>query len=181
MTATAITPISATYRRDGNYIPITTDGITIVDSQTLVGSGATVAVPIFSITGSVEIRAIYGVVTTTLGNNTAAYFRVNDATAQSSITLSTGTSLTSAGVGSMIVKKDLASAAVTLLTAAQERVSEPTTLETTFFSPFVVVQKNAVTTNIEFVYTTSDTPTTGALQFFVRFLPLSNGANIVAL
>lgn len=174
--------IPASYWRDANRIPITTDGITTIDSQTLVGSNATVAVPIFGVTGMIEVRALYGVVTTVLGaNNTAAYWRLNDSSAQSDITVSTGTTLTSAAVGSLIVKKGLAAAALVLLTSAQERVSEPTTLETTYFSPFVAVKKGTAATNIEFVYSTTDTPTSGAIQFFLRWLPLSVDANVTAL
>lgn len=174
--------ISAAYWRDANRVPITTDGIVSVDSQILVGNNTTVSVPLFTITGMVEVRAIWGVVTTVLGsNNTAAYFRLNDQTAQSDITLSTGTTLSAAAVGSIIVKKGLAAAAVTLLTSAQERVSEPTTLETTYFSPFVAVAKNGATTNIEFTYTTTNAPTTGAIDFYIRWLPLSQTATVTPL
>ena len=129
------------------------------------------------------MNALYGVVTTVLGvNNTAAYWRLNDGTAQSSITLSTGTTLTAAPVGSMIVKKDVASAALTLLSSSQERVSEPTTLETLYFSPFVVQQKTgAVATNIEFVYSTTDNPTTGAIQFYLGWIPLTSTSSVAAL
>lgn len=173
---------TASFWRDANRVPITTDGIVSLDSQTLSANNTTAAVPIFTVTGMIEVRGLWGVVTTVLGSNqTAAYFRLNDATAQSDITLSTGTTVSSAAVGSILVKKGLAAAAVTLLTSAQERVSEPTTLETPFFSPFVLVAKNAVTTNIEYVYTTTQTPTTGAIQFFLRWLPLSVDANVVSL
>lgn len=175
--------IGATFRRDANYVPITQLGMPVLDTQTLTANGATANVPIFTITGTVLINALYGVVTTVLGaNNTAAYWRLNDATNQSSITLSTGTTLSAAPVGSIIVKKDVASAALTLLSSSQERVSEPTTLETIYFSPFVAVQKTAgVATNIEFVYTTSDTPTSGVITFFACFVPLSADGNVVGL
>lgn len=174
--------LTSSFWRDANRVPIAIDGIITTDSQTLVGSNTTVAVPIFTITSAVQIQGIWGVVTTVLGsNNTAAYFRLNDSAAQSDITLSTGTTLSSAAVGSIIVKKGLAAAAVTLLTSAQERVSEPTTLETPYFSPFVVVAKTAVTTNIEFVYTTTQTPTTGAITFYVRWLPLATDSAVTAL
>ncbi len=173
---------NSAYTHDANHQPITGLGIVSVDTQTLVGSGTTVNVPIFSITGQVLVNGIWGVVTTVLGNNTAAYWRLNDATAQSSITLSTGTALTSAAVGSIIVKKDVASAALTLLTSAQERVSEPTTLETMYFSPFVVVQKTAgVATNVEFTYTTSDTPTTGVIAFYLAWNPLTPTSTVTPL
>ncbi len=174
--------LSSTYWRDANSVPVTADGVYTKDTQALVGNNATAAVPIFGITGVVEIRALYGVVTTALGaNNTAAYWRLNDGTAQSNITVNTGTTLSAAPVGSVIVKKDVASAALTLLTSAQERVSEPTTLETFYFSPFVAVKKGTAATNIEFVYTTTDTPTSGVVDFWVRWLPLSADANITVL
>ena len=168
--------------RDANRVPITEDGIISTDSQTLIGDNATVVVPIFRITGIIEVRGIWGVITTVLGsNNTAAYWRLNDQTNQSDITLNTGTTLSSAAAGSIIVKKGLVGAALTLLTAAQERVSEPTTLETTYFSSCVFVAKPTANTDIEFVYTTNQTPTTGAIQFFLRWLPLSAGAGVAAL
>lgn len=172
--------ISGSFNRDANRVPITTDGVQTTTSQTLSGSNTTVATPIFRLTGSVEIRAIWGEVTTDLGsNNTAAYYRLNDQTAQSDITLNTGTTLSAAKAGSLIVKKGLAGAAVTLLNNSQERVSEPTTLETTYFSPFVVVKKTGAQTDIEFVYTTTETPTTGVILHYIRWLPLSSDANVV--
>lgn len=174
--------IPAAYWRDANRIPITTDGIITTDTQTFTGSNTTVAVPIFTVAGMIECRGIWANVTTTIGvNHTAAYWRLNDGTAQSDITLSTGTAISGAAVGSDLVKKGLAAAALTLLTSAQERVSEPTTLETFYFSPFTLNGKNAVTTNIEYVYTTTDTPTTGAMTFFLRWLPLTIDANVTAL
>lgn len=166
--------------RDDNDNPIQGTGITISNSKTLVGNNtAGIAVPIFTVTGSVQVLALWGNITTTLGaNNTAAYWRLNDATNQSSITASSGTALSAAAAGSIIVKKDLASAALTLLSNSQERISEPTTLETFYFSPFVAVAKAAVTTNIEFLYSTTDTPTVGVINFYVQYIPLGQGSKI---
>lgn len=174
--------VNASFWRDNNRVPITTDGIAITDSQTLSGSNTTVVTPIFGITGTVEIRGLWGVVTTDLGaNHTAAYWRSNDQTAQVNITLNTGTTLSAVKAGSTIVKKGLAAAALSLLDNSAGRVSEPTTLETTYFSPFLMMKKTAAATNIEYVYTTTDTPTSGAIQFFVRFLPISADGNITAI
>lgn len=174
---------NAAFARDQNRIPIMQNGLASTDVQTLIGNNTTVNVPIFGITGTVLVNALYGVVTTALGaNNTAAYWRLNDSTAQSDITLSTGTALSAAPVGSVIVKKGLATAALTLLSSSQERVSEPTTLETIYFSPFVVQQKTgSVATNIEFVYTTTDTPTSGAITFYLGWIPLTNMSSVAAL
>src|SRR5205085_155137 len=114
------------------------------------------------------------VVITVLGaNHTASAFRLNDQTAQVNITLNTGTDISAVAAGSVIVKKGVATAAVTLLNNSAGRVSEPATLETTYFSPFVITKKTAATTNIEYVYATTDTPTSGVIQFFIRWLPLS--------
>lgn len=174
--------INASYSRDNNRVPVTTGGITSQDNQTLTGSNATVAVPIFGITGSIQVTAIWGVITTTLGaNHTAAYWRLNDQAAQANITLNTGTTLSGAVAGSVIVKKGLATAALTLLNNSSGVVSEPTTLETEYFSPFVFVKKTAANTNIEYVYTTTDTPTSGVIQFFIKWLPVSLDSSVSSL
>ena len=173
---------NAGFLHDASHVPITQLGLTTTDSQTLTANNTTAHVPIFGITGTILVNSIYGVVTTTLGaNNTAAYWRLNDQTNQSNITVNTGTTLSGAVAGSTIIKKGLASAALTLLSASQEQVSEPTTLETLYFSPFVVQQLPTAATNIEFTYTTTDTPTSGAITFYLCWVPLSVGATVAAL
>jgi len=146
------------------------------------GNNTTVNPPIFTIVGSVEITRLWGVVTTALGSNqTAAYWRLNDQTAQVNITLNTGTAISSAAAGSVIAKAGLAAAALVLINNSAGRVNEPTTLETTYFSPFVATKKTAATTQIEFVYSTTNTPTTGAIQFFCEWRPLSSDGNVVGV
>lgn len=175
--------VNASFSRDNNRVPITTDGITLAsNNQVFTGSNTTVVTPLFHVTGTVEIRGIWGVVTTVLGvNHTAAAFRLNDQTAQVNITLNTGTDISAAAAGSTITKKGLAAAAVTLLSNSAGRVSEPTTLETTYFSPFLAMKKTAATTDIEYVYATTDTPTSGAMTFYVRFLPVSADGTLTAI
>lgn len=176
--------INTSAARDNNRVPLIVDGFTLAsNSQALIANNTTASNLVFGITGTVEIRALWGVVTTALSSNiTAAFWRLNDQTAQPAITVSTGTTLSSMTVGSVIVKKGLAAAALVLIDASAGRITEPTTLETTYFSPFVATQKTAaVTTNIEFRYTTTNTPATGALTFYVRFIPLSSDGNITAL
>lgn len=173
--------LSASFSRDANRHPITTDGLTVSTSQTLSGSNTTVVTALFTITGTVEIRALYGVVTTVIGaNHTAGLYRLNDQTAQVSITAS-GATLSGLAAGTTITKKGLVAAALTLLDNAAGRVSEPTTLETTYFSPFVAMKKTGALTQIEYSYATTDTPTSGVIQHFLRFLPLSVDANVTAV
>lgn len=170
------------FSRDGNFMPDAARGCLTITKKTLTGNNTTVNVPLFTVAGSIEVLGIWGVVTTVLGaNNTAAYFRGNDATNTPAITLATGTTLSAANVGSTIAKKGLAAAALTLIKSDQFRISEPTTLETTFFSPFELTGLNGGTSNIEFVYSTTDTPTSGAIEFFIRWVPLTEGAQVTAL
>ena len=167
---------------DANGRTLVQLGMTVANSKILSASGATANVPVFGITGSVLINALYGVVTTALGNNTAASWRLNDQTAQIAITSVGGTTISAAPTGSVIEKVGLAAAALTLKSSVAGAVLEPTTLETLLFSPFQVTQKTGgVATNIEFNYTTSDTPTSGAITFYVGYTPLSSDGAITAL
>ena len=165
---------------DDNDKPIAGPGVFLSNSKTLVGNNTTVAVPIFHVTGTVQVLAIWGNITTTLGANvTAAYWRLNDQTAQVNITLNTGTDISAAVSGSTIIKKGLAAAALVFNNASAGRVTEPTTLETMYFSPFVASQKTGgITTDIEFVYSTTDTPTSGVINFYVQYLPVGQGSKI---
>lgn len=175
--------ISSSYWRDANRVPITTDGLIATDSQTLVGSNATVNVPIFGVTGIIEVRGLWGVVTTTLGtNHTASAFRINDQTAQIYLTAVGGVDISGYEAGSLISKVGLAAAALTAKRANAGFILEPTTLETTTFSPVIIGAKTALTTQtIEYHYATTDTPTSGAIQFFLRWLPLSVNAGVTSL
>lgn len=170
--------VSQDFDANNRILQNTNYGITSTVSQTLAGSNTTVTTALFHISGTVEVRALYGVVTTVIGaNHTAGLYRLNDQTAQVSITTS-GATLSGLAVGTTIVKKGLAAAALVLLDNAAGRVSEPTTLETNYFSPFVVMKKTAATTDIEYSYATTDTPTSGVIQHFLRWLPLSLDGNV---
>ena len=165
---------------DDNARTVSTGGMVLTNTLTFTGDGATVATPLFHITGTVQVLGLWGVVTTALENHTAAHWRLNDQGAQVDITKASGTTLTNMIAGSAIVKKGLAGAALTLLDNAAGKVSEPTTLETMFFSPFVLVKKTGAVTDIEYVYTTSDSPTHGAIQFFVNWIPVSQDGKLEA-
>jgi len=171
--------VNAAYWRDANHVPITYNGLDVRKQVTINGSSATVNVPLFTITGVVQVVALYGIVTTNLGtNHTAAYWRLQDQTAQVDITLNTGTTLSSAKAGSIIAKKGLAAAALTKVDSVAGAISEPTTLETTYFSPFVMAQKTtSIKTEIEYVYTTNQA-TVGVIEFHVGFIPLSSDGDI---
>ena len=148
--------------------------ITVTDTQLINANNTTAHLPIFGVTGSVNVLALWGVVTTALGaNHTAAYWRLNDQTAQVNITLNTGTTLSAIAAGSLLTKIGLAAAALSKVDNAAGRVNEPTTLETPYFSPFEATKKLNATTNIEYNYTTTDTPTSGVIQFYATYIAIS--------
>lgn len=125
---------------------------------------------------------MWGVVTTVLGTaHTAAAWRLNDQTAQVDISAVAGTVLSSAAVGSVIQRTGVAATALTLSTSAAGRVTDTTAVKLQLFSPFTLVKKLNATTQIEYVYATTETPTTGAIDFFVKWLPLSSNGDLAAV
>lgn len=133
----------------------------------------------FTVTGSVKILGLFGVVTTVLGaNHTAAHFRLNDGTNTPALTVATGTTLSAAGVGSLVYKEGTASQALNFLNSDQVRTDEQSA-GSDAYSRFVVNAKNGATTTIEYRYTTTDAPTSGAATFFVEYIPLSATGDLV--
>lgn len=152
--------------------------------QTLSASNTTASTPLFRVTGSVHVSQIYGIVTTALGSNvTAAYLRTNDQTAQVNVTLNTGVTLSSFSAGSLIIRDSIASVALKGDNSSAAKVRDPVaaTAPDTFM-PFIVVQKTGgVQTDIEFTYTTTNTPTSGVIRWFVEWQPLTEGSTLVAV
>jgi len=153
-------------------------------TQTLTGNNATVSTALFKVTGNVKINQLYAVVTTVLGTNvTAAYWRLNDQTAQVAISLATGTALSSAPAGSLLARNSLVSVALALKSSAAGAVLDPVGATTPVeFMPFTVTQKTAaVETDIEFTYSTTNTPTSGVLVHYIEYEALSPDASITVL
>lgn len=173
---------NGSFSRDANYVPIQQFGLSVIDSQTFSGTG-TIVVPIFKVTGTVYVNALYGVVTTALAaNHRASSFRLNDQTAQIYLTAVGGTTLDSAPIGSTIMKVDLVSAAVTYKSSGAGAILEPTTLETMLFSPILLQQKTGgIETDIEYRFTSSTNPTSGAMTFYCGFIPISPDGAVTAL
>lgn len=176
-------PLStSSFSRDANYVPITKLGLMVTKSLTLSSTG-TLTKPIFSITGAVDIISLYGIVTTTLGSNvTAAYWRLNDQTAQVNISLNTGTTLSSAAVGSVIERLSIAGVALSLKNSSAGGVLDPVAATAPdVYMPFIAVQKvGSIETDIEFCYTTNNT-SLGAIKFYCGFVPMSDDGAVTAL
>lgn len=147
---------------------------------TLSGNNATVVTQIFKVTGSVHVTKLYGVVTQVLGSNhTAGFWKLNDGTVTVNLTTS-GATLSSFDIDSLIFKNNLAGIAANTLQTNQARLSEPAVRETIFFSPFLLGQKVAVDTFVEYSYTTTNTPTSGKIKFYIEYEPVSDDGAIVA-
>lgn len=157
-----------------------------VESKTITldGNNATKAHKLFAITGAVRIKALYGVVQQALGSNlTAAHWRINDQTVTVAVSLATGTTISSLAIGSLLVRKSVASVALTADNASAAKVVDPVAATATdVFMPFNIVQKTGgVATELEFVYTTTSTPTSGEIKFYVEFEPLTPDADVRAV
>ena len=169
------------FMRDDNSVPITWRGLIANSPTPLTGTGSAVALPIFTVVGQVEVTALYGVITTALGNNTVAFWRTNDGSTQNAITLATGTTLTNAILGGVISKKAGVGTALTLTAGTSAQVAESGTAGATYFQDFVIVANPLATSNIEFVFTTSDPVAVGAITFYIRWVPITQGSKIFAI
>lgn len=168
--------------RDANSVPIQ-NGLLVTKELTLSASNATANVPIFTVTGSVEFIGLYGIVTTALSSNiTAAYLQINDQTATPDISLASGTTLSSFAAGSLFARISTAGVAMAAQNASAGRVTDPVAATApSLLMPFAVTQKTAgVLTQVEFVYSTTNTPATGVIKWYARWFPLSDDGNVVA-
>lgn len=173
---------SGSFSRDANYVPITRSGVTVAKDITFSANNTTASVPIFTLTGSVSVYSLWGVVTTALGSaHTAAYWRLNDQSAQTAISLATGTTLSSFAVGSIISRRSVASVALDGDNSATGVFSDIVAATAPdVFMPFMITQKTgSVLTQIEYTYTTTNTPTTGAMTFYASYVPLSPSSGLV--
>lgn len=159
------------------YVGQSSDAVVrLTTSATLTASATTASNILFRVTGSIEVLRLYGVVTTALGANiTAAFWRTNDQTAQVNISLNTGTTLSAFTAGSLINRSSVATVALTGDNASAAKVRDPVAATSpAVCMPFAIVQKTGnVQTDIEFRYTTTDAPTSGVIQFFLEYRPLS--------
>lgn len=166
-------------------LPNSSDAVVRLNtSATLIANNTTASNIIFRVTGSVEVLRLYGIVTTVLGSNiTAAFWRTNDQTAQLDVTAAAGTTLSSFAVGSLIARNSVAAVALTGDNASAAKVRDPVAATApAVCMPFAVVQKTAaVQTDIEFRYTTTNTPTSGVIQFFLEYRPMSADGSVVAV
>lgn len=179
-----MTTINGEFPRDANHVPITMPGLITKKVLATTANNTTSANPIFRVFGEVMVVQLYGIVTATLGSaHTVAFWRLNDQTAQPAISLATGTTVSSAAVGSILNRRSIASVALAFSNASAGVVQDPVAATApAVFMPFNVVQKvGGIATNIEYVYSTTNAPTTGEITFYCGWIPLTEDSYIEAI
>jgi len=172
------------FDRDGNRVPITEFGFMNKKTIELTASNTTATVPLFNLIGICEVRALYGVVTTALSSNvTDAYWQMNDGGATPDISLASGTTLSSFAAGSFISRRSLVSVALNGSNASAAVVADPVAATAMdVFMAFVAIQKTGgVATTIDFTYSTTNTPASGVIDFYIGWLPLTENSYITSI
>ena len=148
-------------------------------SMTLNVANTTGSIATFTITGTVLVQGFWGIVTTVLSSNiTAAHIRTNDSSATVDVSLNTGVTLSSLAVGSLISRNALVSGALASLSASQTRFADPGAAAQPYLIPFVLMQKPATTTTLDFRYTTTNNPSSGVILWNALWIPLSADGNL---
>lgn len=149
-------------------------------SVTLNVSNTTGSKVVFTITGAVWVLGLWGEVTTIISaNHTKGHFRLNDGAATIDMSESgTGIALSGLAVGTLFYKESLLAVALNLKTNAAGFVEEPASAGQPAMSPFIVGKKTGQTTTIDYRYTTTDAPSSGAVLFNALWVPLSGDGNL---
>lgn len=149
-------------------------------SKTLTGNNTTVSVPLWRVTGVVQVKKLYGIITTALGSNhTAAHFRLNDQTATDPITAAAGSDFSSYPAGGIMYVGEAVTDPLSGENSSTGNViGSGMGLDQLF--PFIVIKKDGANTDIEYRYSTTNTPTSGVIQFFIEYIPLSASGALTA-
>lgn len=169
------------FKRDQNFVPITVNGLSLKKTATINASNTTASVSLFNVTGNVQVLSLYGVVKTALSSNiTAAHWRTWDQTAAVAISQATGTTLSNFTAGSMLTRRSLNTVALVGTNASAAAVVDPVAATAAVaFMPFIVVQKTGnVLTTVEFRYTTTNTPASGEIEFYLGWIPLTENSKV---
>lgn len=147
---------------------------------TLVGNNNTTRNLLWTVTGIVEIGVLFGVVTTQFSSNvTASWFSLYDATSDNAITSNTGVAMSSFNVNSRITMNV---SAVSSLADAQNGTTNPVAVDfgagIGFPGRCQVQKKTGATTRLAWLYTTTNTPSSGAITFYAHWRPVSKDGNL---
>jgi len=136
---------------------------------------------LFKITGSVQIEYIFGDVDVVLSADIDdIYLEAYDGTNAVEITDNGGggTDVSNAGVGSLIIKTEKATAGITLYNSSQVRVGENTNFRRPRI-PFFITQKSGADTYIRVVY--SGVATSGKIHWHCKWEPVDEDGFVEAI
>ena len=172
-------PSSPAYTSVHDYLDRVSGDI-VTKVATLSANNTTASVALFTLTGAVMVRKIWGVLTakTTLANCTNLHLDLYDATDALPITKTTTITLSGLAIGTMVVKTETLATALTLLNNVAGCVAEGSTAKGNF--EFIINKKTAATTQIRMTYTTTDAPANAQITWFCEFYPMSAGSSLVA-
>ena len=156
-------------------------GITVTSTHAMVGNNTTVHLPVFQVTGTVRLIQVYGIVTVALGaNHTASNFSFTDLSNTNALSANATTPASAAPPGTLIGVLGPSATATAVVSSSQARAGSPSAnLE--LFQEYGAVANATTATYIGYSYATTDTPTTGTIEFFCVYQPLSIGAAVVAV
>jgi hypothetical protein len=149
--------------------PFAQSNVRVVSSHVINGNNASaIKLPVFQFTGNIRIRELYGAVTTQLGaHHTAPYFDQYDGNTRIELTSSTlPPDASNYPVGSLLLAYGKAATAMLGKSATGANISQASAANLDTFQETVLTSISGGTTQIEYVYSTSDAPTVGAIDFY---------------
>jgi hypothetical protein len=179
---TAIPVASGCTGNSPNCLMLRASGFTVYKTITLSANNTTASVNVFSLTGSVKVRKIYGFITTaaTLANLTVASFDLYDSTAVVQITAAGG-ALSGMAVGTFFAKCDKNDADFVVSNNVAGAIMEPIYEGSELFSMFALTKKTGANTYLRFTYTTTDAPIAATLTIFAEYYPLDSTGVLAAV
>jgi len=152
----------------------------VCNTTTLAANNTTASVDIFELTGSVYVTRLWGIVTTVISTNIdAVHLRLDDGSTQVTMTGVAGVDISAFEAGSLLTKELIATGLLIISQADQPRLSEPnSTAAMPGFTDSCYVANPAATTDIEVRFSTTDAPSSGAIEWFAEWVPLSDDGNL---
>lgn len=156
-------------------------GEPVSKAATMNVNNGTTSVNLFTVTGSIQVLKLWGVLTTatTLTNCTNLHFDIYDGSAATAITKNTGTTLSGLAVGTTVVKTELSASNLTLMNNATGVLSEASV--TKGLAEFFLAKKTGVTTYVRLTYTSTDTPANAVMTVYAEYRKLSSDGALTAV
>lgn len=143
-------------------------------------NNGTAAVPLFTVTGTVMLLKVWGVLTakTTLANCTAMYLDLYDAALSTPLSMAApGATLSGMAVGTTVLRTGGGTMGLSVLNNATGAIQDGTSL---LFTQTGIIKKSGAVTQVRMVYTSTDAPANAAITWYAEYLPLSTDGALAA-